>query len=124
MVRHVVVAVLLFASTFCGDAEASIIKAKELQRLCMNIEKGKLGESFDESAAATCRGYLAGFFDTMIILEEVRKTRYFCVPDAIPKESNTRILDAWVASNGELANDTTAAVAMLSAYQKAFKCKK
>jgi hypothetical protein len=116
---------LVWIALGCISATANAgdtIRSTDLQALCSELRKGELGGKFDHEAAAKCQGYLVGFFDTMIILEKMKKYQYFCIPSSVPKESNTRILDTWIESNIKIAKDTTASVALLSAYQKAFPC--
>ena len=114
------ISIMLMAGT--AARADSLIKSTDLQLMCKELEKGQLGGQFDHEAASKCQGYLAGFFDTMIILEKLKKYQYFCIPSSVPKESNSRILESWIASNQNIAKDTTASVALLSAYQKAFPC--
>lgn len=102
----------------------TLLKATDLQLLCSELHKSEIGGVFDHDAASKCQGYLAGFFDSMVMLERVRGRPYFCVPPSVPKQTNTRILDEWITANKNMAADTTATVALLSAYNKAFPCDK
>lgn len=105
-----------------ATVQAASVKSTDLQAMCSDLKKSEVGEAFDHEAIARCQGYLTGFFDTMIILEKMKQYQYFCVPSSVPKESNARILNEWIAANSKIAKDTTAAVALLAAYQKAFPC--
>lgn len=115
---------LIFVMIKYSSADASVIKAPELLTMCQEIEKGKVGETFDGVAASKCQGYFAGFYDTVIILEQMSNRKFFCMPKSIPQGNNTQILESWIISNKEIAKKTTASVALLSAYQKAFPCPK
>ncbi len=110
-------------SLFAASSYASIMKATELQEFCLDLEKSQLGRDYNKENASRCRGYLEGFFDSQIILEKLQKQKMFCIPDAVPRETNTKILNSWIEVNSVLAKDTTATVALLSAYKAAFPCK-
>jgi hypothetical protein len=114
--------VSIAALVLSSSAYSATIRATDLQTMCADIKKSQLGQPFDKEALAKCQGYLAGFFDTMIILEKMKQYQYFCIPSSVPKESNAQILEAWIADNSKIAKDTTASVALLAAYQKAFPC--
>ncbi len=111
-----------------SPAYASILKALELQKLCHNAVSAQLGadssDKFNPEYAGKCRGYMAGFYDSVFILEHVTNHKTICVPDYISVENNTAILDSWISANPKLAADANAAVALLSAYERAFPCNK
>lgn len=96
--------------------------ATELHQYCTEVSKGSVGESFDQQLAQQCKGYMSGFFDSMIIIEKVTGKREFCIPRVLPKAQNNLILSAWIEKNKEIAPKTTAAVALYSAFKKAFPC--
>lgn len=119
MLKYFLVIILLLASP-CALAET--MKASDLQAHCANVQKGSVGESFDEIGANICTAYMNSFFDTMIIVDRLTGKAQFCVPLAIPTTQNTLILDAWIRDNPAIASQTTAAVALFAAFKKAFPC--
>lgn len=102
---------------------AAEMTALQLQQACAETEKGFLGKPFDAGKSESCRGYMMGFFDSMIVTEQLLKKPEFCIPASLPKSYNTTILDNWVNENQKIADSTTAAVALYAAYKKAFACK-
>lgn len=98
--------------------------ALELSNNCKEIEKGSVGGAFDKELASMCSGYMEGFNDSMIIVNEFAKKRQFCLPKSIASSINIRLLDEWVKQNEKLAPKTTAAVALFAAMKKAFPCNK
>lgn len=121
MLKSWLIAIVASAIPVLTQAE-TFLKATDLQLLCAELHKSEVGSAFDQNAASKCQGYLAGFFDSMVVLERLRKSPYFCIPSSVPKQTNTRILDQWIAANKKIASDTTATVALLSAYHQAFPC--
>lgn len=111
---------ILLLSTPTSAAE---LTALQLQEYCTETEKGLIGEKFDTRKAETCKGYMMGFFDSMIITDQLSGKPQFCVPASLPKTQNNLILNAWVKNNNKIAATTTASVALFSAYMKAFPCK-
>jgi hypothetical protein len=114
----IVLAITLIAAT----ANASELTANELQQYCGEVTKGSEGNSFDKELAQRCSGYMAGFFDSMIVIEKVTEKKEFCIPNSLPKTQNTLILSRWISENKEIAPKTTAAVALYAAFKKAFPC--
>jgi len=106
-----------------NPTSASELTALQLQEYCSETDKGFLGEEFDIKKAHECKGYMMGFFDTMIVTEKFSKKPMFCVPESLPKTQNTLILNSWIKKNQKIAGRTTAAVALYSAYLQAFPCK-
>ena len=104
-------------------SEASELTALQLQEYCGETDKGLLGEKFDSQKSEICKGYIMGFFDSMIISDQFARKPQFCVPASLPKTNNSLILNAWIKQNQKIAETTTAAVALFSAYTKAFPCK-
>lgn len=111
----------IIAPSFSHAAE---LNARQLQEYCAETEKGFAGKQFDASKAETCKGYLMGFFDSMIISDQFARSPQICVPASLPKTQNYSILNTWVTKNKEIAETTTAAVALFAAYTAAFPCKK
>ncbi len=103
-------------------ASASELTAIELQQYCTEVDKGAVGGQFDKDLANQCKGYMDGFFDSMVILEKIGNKHEFCIPRALPKTQNTMLLNAWIAKNKEIAGKTTAAVALYAALKSAFPC--
>ena len=104
-------------------SNASELTAAQLDEYCGETEKGFLGQRFDSTKSEICRGYLMGFFDSMIIADTISGVPHFCVPKSLPKSQNTLIISSWVKENKKIASTTTAAVALFSAYNKMFPCK-
>ena len=69
------------------------LTATELQSYCNETDKGCLGQNFDARKSGKCRGYMMGFFDSMIIAGQYSGKPLFCVPDALPKTNNNKILN-------------------------------
>ena len=103
-------------------ASASELTAIELQQYCKEVDKGSVGSEFDYELAQQCKGYMAGFFDSMIITEKILGKKEFCIPNSLPKTQNNLILSAWINQNQSIAPKTTAAVALYAAFKKAFPC--
>jgi hypothetical protein len=104
-------------------ANAAELTANVLHQYCAEIVKGSTGNDFDKELAAQCNGYMAGFFDSMIVLEKLTDKKEFCIPNSLPKTQNNLLLGAWIDQNKEIAPKTTAAVALYAAFKKAFPCK-
>lgn len=107
--------------SFAGLASGSI-SGKKLQRYCHELRKSAAGEPFKELNAIYCKVYITSFFDNMIIINALTKTKHFCLPKLSRVTKYTHILDAWVLRNIKIANRTTAAVALFAAFKKAFPC--
>ncbi len=107
----------------CFAAASSELSALQLQEYCKETEKGLVGEKFNSQKAEICKGYIMGFFDSMIITNQFAGKPQFCIPESLPKTQNNLILNAWIKQNKSIATTTTAAVALFSAYTKAFPCK-
>ena len=114
------IAITLLTST---NAHASELTAIQLQEYCGETEKSFLGQKFDAEKAEICKGYIMGFFDSMVILDQVIQKQQFCVPKSLPKTQNNIILTSWINKNKNIADTTTASVALFSAYSAAFPCK-
>ena len=52
--------------------------ATELNQICAEAYK-PLKNSFNSALSAKCKGYISGFLDSMIVLENVGKTKTFCL---------------------------------------------
>ena len=104
-------------------ASSSELKAIELSQYCAEVTKGLTGNALDHQLAQQCKGYMAGFFDSMIIIEKVTGKKEFCIPRVLPKTQNNMILKSWIDQNKEVAPKTTAAVALYSAFKTAFPCR-
>ncbi len=115
-----VIAILL---SFPHASHCAELSALELKEYCAETEKGFLGQKFDAEKSQVCRGYMMGFFDSMIISEQLTRKPPFCIPKALPKIQNTAILNDWVKNNSSISETTTAAVALYAAYAKTFPCK-
>ena len=102
---------------------AAELSAIELQQNCAETEKGFLGQKFDSEKSDICKGYMMGFFDSMIVSDQLSGKQQFCIPRSLPKTQNTLILNEWVQNNRKIAESTTAAVALFAAYTKTFPCK-
>jgi hypothetical protein len=121
---HPFIPVLLFLLAFFPiSSHAAELTALQLQENCDEIEKGLLGKPFNPEKAQLCKGYMMGFFDSMVIADGLLGAPQFCIPRALPKTQNNLILNAWIKENKRIAGDTTAAVALFAAYTKAFPCK-
>jgi hypothetical protein len=118
--RSLLILIIILFSTSTLAAELTALK---LQQYCDETEKGFQGKPFDSSKSDTCRGYMMGFFDSAIISQQLTGKAQFCIPPALPKSYNNSILNNWVGSNKSIADTTTAAVALFSAYNKAFPCR-
>ena len=103
--------------------QAAELTALQLQEYCNETEKGFLGQKFDSQKSEICKGYIMGFFDSTIITDQLSHKQQFCVPPTLPKTQNNLILNEWIKQNEKIAGTTTAAVALFSAYTKAFPCK-
>lgn len=101
----------------------SELSATELVQYCEEVSKGSGGNGFDKELALICKGYMSGFFDSMVIVETVTGKPPFCIPNSLPKTQNNLILKSWVSKNKEIAPQTTAAVALYAAFKTAFPCK-
>lgn len=97
--------------------------AVQLNEKCNEINKGIKGEKFDEEATQICEGYLYGFFDSILIIEQVAKMKSFCLPESLPKNHAGTLLSEWITQNPKIAEKTTASVALFAAFKKAFPCK-
>jgi hypothetical protein len=117
--------ILIFIITILVSSlsHAAELTAIQLQEYCNETDKGLLGQPFDAQKSEDCRGYMMGFFDSMIIATQYAGKPLFCVPAALPKTSNNKILNTWIEQNEKIAPTTTAAVALFSAYTKSFPCK-
>jgi len=115
--------VTIFLFTIPLTTTAAELTAIQLQEYCNETDKGLLGQPFDAQKSEDCRGYMMGFFDSMIITTQYAGKPLFCVPSALPKTNNNKILNTWIEKNDKIAPTTTAAVALFSAYTKAFPCK-
>lgn len=104
-------------------AAKSEISATELVQYCTEVSKGSTGNSFDKELALICKGYMASFFDSMIVVENVSGEPPFCIPNSLPKTQNNLILKSWARKNKKIASQTTAAVALFAAFKTAFPCK-
>lgn len=119
------ITVFLIAIIITAPAtQAAELNARQLQEYCSETEKGFLGKPFDASKAEVCKGYMMGFFDSMIIADQFARKPQICVPASLPKTQNYTTLNSWVEKNKNIAETTTAAVALFSAYASAFPCKK
>jgi hypothetical protein len=105
-------------------ATASELNAIELQQYCGEVDKGSIGNEFDKELAQYCKGYMAAFFDSMIVMEKITTKKEFCIPKILPKTQNNLILNSWISKNKEIASKTTAAVALYAAFKTAFPCNK
>ncbi len=121
MLRLIMLVSLLLAIT-ANNANAAELTASKLQEYCAETEKGFAGKPFDASKSETCRGYMMGFFDSVIISEQLLGKPQFCIPPSLPKTYNSSVLNTWVNENKSISETTTAAVALFSAYSKAFIC--
>ncbi len=104
-------------------AFASELSARQLQQYCNEKENAMLGKKYDTEKANLCSGYLMGFFDSQIITDQIARQPQFCIPHNLPKIQNNLILNAWAKENEKIADTTTAAVALYSAYKNAFPCR-
>lgn len=114
--------IFIAALLFPIAVQASELSARELNDYCMETEKGFLGHKFDASKSEICRGYIMGFFDSMVVVDTIGGKKHFCLPPSLPKSQNTLLLKTWVKENQNIAESTTAAVALFSAYAKSFPC--
>ncbi len=117
------IAMTLILTFAASTASAAELTASRLQEYCAETEKGFAGKPFDASKADNCRGYMMGFFDSIIVTETLIGKPQFCIPPSLPKTYNSTILNSWVIENKSISETTTAAVALFSAYSKAFPCK-
>lgn len=121
-----VVLLAFFIIIFSGNnsfASKSQLTATELVQYCTEVSKGSTGSEFDKELALICKGYMAAFFDSMIVIENVTGKKAFCISNALPKTQNNLILKSWVNKNQNIAPKTTAAVALYAAFKTAFPCK-
>jgi hypothetical protein len=114
---------LLIALPAPSYAAAENLSATTLQKYCAEMDKGALGAKFNAEYAQLCTGYIDGFFDSMIIVNML-SGKQFCLPTPIPRIKHTKILDAWIDKNQNIAPKTTASVALYSALKTAFPCPK
>lgn len=113
---------ILIMLTAMQTANASELTATELQQYCAEVDKGLVGGEFEQSLAQHCKGYMDGFFDSMIVIQKVTGKKGFCIPRILPRTQNNLILSAWIKQNQSIAPKTTAAVALYAAFKKAFPC--
>lgn len=104
-----------------ASANTDNIGAITLQKNCQELDKAVLGNTFDQSKVESCTGYLDGFFDSLVITNRLAGQQ-FCLPNGIPRIKHTEILDAWINKNKNIAETTTAAVALFAALKIAFPC--
>lgn len=110
----------LFIST---ATHASALKATELSQYCVEVSKKEAGKDFNRHLAQRCKGYMDGFFDSMIVLEKISGKKEICLSRALPKTQSNLILNAWIEDNKQKAAKTTAAVALYAAFKDNFSCK-
>lgn len=118
--RIIAAFILIFVTA--NQATASEVTAVELKQYCAEVDRGLVGSSFDKQLAQSCKSYIEGFFDSMIVFEGVTGEKPFCIPRALPKTQNNLILSKWIDQNKEIAATTTASVALYAAFKKAFPC--
>ena len=121
------IAIIILSITilFTGSiTSATELNAVELQQYCSEVDKGSIGNEFDKELAQYCKGYMAAFFDSMIVIEQITAKKDFCIPRMLPKTQNNLILNSWISQNTEIASKTTAAVALYAAFKTAFPCEK
>lgn len=113
----------IFTLLISTITHASELTALQLQEYCAETEKGLSGQKFDTHKSDICKGYMMGFFDSAIISDQLSGKPQFCIPASLPKTQNNLILNTWIKQNRKIAETTTAAVALFSAYNKTFPCK-
>jgi len=115
--------IIIILLSFAKTATASELMANELRQYCQEVTKGSTGNEFDKELAQRCQGYMEGFFDSMIIIEQITGKKEICIPRSLPKAQNNLLLYSWISKNQKIATKTTAAVALYAAFKKAFPCK-
>jgi hypothetical protein len=123
MRKFITTLIIVTTLTFATSSIAAELTANELEQYCKEVAKGSIGNDFDKELAQRCSGYMAGFFDSIIVIEKITEKKEFCIPNSLPKTQNNLILSRWIADNKEIASKTTAAVALYAAFKKAFPCK-
>ena len=124
MVRILLFMFLLLSISFSSQAkQKNRITATELNQICAEVDKKSLGNKFDKILSSKCIGYISGFFDSMIILENQTKEKPFCVPNTLPKSQATLFLKSWISKNKRIAPNITGSVALFAAFKTAFPCK-
>ena len=104
-------------------ANSTELTATELAQICKESSKSFTENEFDRQLASKCKGYIAGFFDSMLIIERQLDKKILCMPGTLPKAQNNLILNKWIEQNKDIASKTTGTVALYAAFKTTFPCK-